>query len=273
MRLAVGVDHFIYGWFLFSLLLLVVFATGLRFADRNVPDRSRAPLRFVAEIEAHPGRHALAAAVGVAILAIGPLALAGRMPVKSADNAVSVPAELAAAQLAGETGRPKWLRADNGWRSRHLAFAGTPPFEVHLFQGAGLGGGDLTALRQQLATERVILVADEEVRIAGPMGPLSVREMRLQEGQQELTVGYWFVVGAERTANPVTAKIMEVRTIMKGEHIKPVLTAVVLNTNGLDQPGASLHAIIADLATATSACGQPAVRPAPPCKTFVPVSE
>ena len=44
MRLAVGVDHFIYGWFLFSLLLLVVFAVGLRFADRPegaVPRRRR----------------------------------------------------------------------------------------------------------------------------------------------------------------------------------------------------------------------------------------
>jgi exosortase A len=272
MRLAVGVDHFIYGWFLFSLLLLVVFAVGLRYADGESPAGAPVPPRFLAGLREHAGRHALAALAGIAMLIAGPVAL-GRLSGTAAEEAVSVPVRFAAAQLVGEIPRPAWLRPGTGWRMRHLAFRAGTPFEVHLFQGgSGPGGRDLTALREQLAIEDVTLVADEETTIKSPAGPLTVREMRLQEGGRRLLVGYWFVVGAARTANPVTAKLMEVRTMVKGEHIKPALIAVVLDTKGLDQPGASLHAIIAELAAAVSSCLEPMLRERSQCESFAPVS-
>jgi hypothetical protein len=57
--------------------------------------------------------------------------------------------------------------------------------------------------------------------------------------------------------------------MVAGEHKKPALIAVVLETNGLDQPGASLHAIIAELA---AACPGPELQGSPRCDSFVPVS-
>ena len=272
MRLAVGVDHFIYGWFLFSLLLLVVFAVGLRFADSQEPAGASAPPRFLDGLRARGGRHALATLAGIAVLTAGPVAL-GRLSRTGADAAVLVPVRLATAQLAGEIPRPAWLRADTGWQMRHLAFRAGTAFEVHLMQGgSGPGGRDLTALREQLVIEDVTLVADGETTIPSPAGSLTVREMRLQEGARKLIVGYWFAVGAERTANPVTAKLMEVRTMVKGEHKKPALIVVVLDTKGLDQPGASLHAIIAELAAAVSSCLEPTLREGHQCESFAPVS-
>jgi hypothetical protein len=95
--------------------------------------------------------------------------------------------------------------------------------------------------------------------------------MRLQEQARTLMVGYWFEVDSGRTANPVTAKLMEIRTMLTGEHKKPALIAVVLDTKGLDQPGASLHAIIAETAAGVASCLRQ-LRPVPQCESFAPSS-
>ena len=36
MQLAVGVDHFIYGWFFFGIIMLLLFWVGSQFADHDV---------------------------------------------------------------------------------------------------------------------------------------------------------------------------------------------------------------------------------------------
>jgi exosortase A len=271
MRLAVGADHFVYGWFLFSVLLMGIFAVGLRFADGHQSGGSDRPLRFVETLRVHGRRHLLAAAAGIAILVIGPMAF-GRLSAVAADEGLAVPVRLAGAQLAGDIPRPRWLQADAGWYMRHLAFNGGTPFEMHIFLGRpGPGGRDLTALRERLASSEATLVTDEETAVRSPLGPLTVREMRLQEQARTLMVGYWFEVDSGRTANPVTAKLMEIRTMLTGEHKKPALIAVVLDTKGLDQPGASLHAIIAETAAGVASCLRQ-LRPVPQCESFAPSS-
>ena len=97
-------------------------------------------------------------------------------------------------------------------------------------------------------------MADDLVAVPSPEGPIQVRQMRLDEGKRSWIVAYWFAVGRERTANPVTAKLMEVRTIINGEHKKPALIAVALETKGLDQPGASLNAIVGEVAAPMAGC-------------------
>jgi EpsI family protein len=258
MRLAVGVDHFIYGWLLFSLMLLVVFSVGFRFAD----------LPFGAPVSADAGAfrtvvssrwplHVLAAGVGFAVLIVGPFLL---VPfVGGHDGPVArfpVPEDAAGAHLAGRGARPGWLKADVGWQMQHLSYrGGSADFELHLFWGGNSpGGDDLSTLRQQLDDDSVTLVSESDASMPTLAGEIPWREMRLQYGSQSLLVAYWFTVGQQRTANPVTAKMMEVRRIMMGEYKRPALIAVVLDINKLDHPGDSLRAMLVDLSARLSSC-------------------
>jgi exosortase A len=249
MRVAAGVDHFIYGWFMFALLLGIVFAVGLRFADGVRSAGASGVLHFGAILTAQGRRHLSAAAAAAALLAGGPVALA-RLSDAGQDEGLVIPVSVAGQRLAGDVARPRWLQPDTGWDMRHLGFRGSMPFEVHVFRGqTGPNGRDLTGLRDQLAVSEVTLVADEEATVPSAIGPVVLREMRFHEGSRKLLAGYWFEVGPRRTANPVTAKLMEVGTMLNGEHKKPVLITVVLETKDLDQPSTYLSAILGELAS------------------------
>jgi EpsI family protein len=140
---------------------------------------------------------------------------------------------------------------------------------VHVFVGgSGPDGRDLTWLREKLAGDVFALVSDEEVVLEEAGGVLSVRDVRLEEGRRGLRLVYWFEVGSGRTANPITAKLMEVRTIITGEHKRPAMVVVAVDTNGLVQSGASLHAIAAEVAAPISACLQSGPGENRQCKTL-----
>ncbi len=280
MRLAVGVDHFIYGWFLFSLLMVVVFTVGLRFADaplrRTSPVAAAGPQPFTAAIRAGALRHAVAAILAAGLLLTGPWAgdrLSGR---RAPSSLMPVPEQIGAAQAVKSIPAPQWLKPMDGWDARHLAFrGGVTPFELHVFRGGfGPAGRDLTSLREQLAGEAITLVADKMVSVPAPDGgALQLREMRLQHDGRDLMVAYWFTVGPAGTANPFTAKLMEIRTIFAGEHIKQIMIAVAIDTDRLSQPGASLHAIAAEVTASMSACLNSGLRESRQCQATGAVAQ
>ncbi|CAG0939123.1 hypothetical protein GPROT2_00555 [Gammaproteobacteria bacterium] len=269
MRLAAGVDHFIYGWFLFSILLVVLFGVGLRFADTGTMPVIAPSARFAGTLSRRRAAFLASAGAGGVVLALGLLGSTRLGAGPGGDGqpaAAALPASLAGATLTGSADSPVWLAAGTGWAAEHLAYTGAPGFEVHVFQaGSGPGGRDLSLLRERLAGDLVVLVDEREAAVPSAAGPVPVRQMRLHEGSRDLMVAYWFDVGGARIANPVTAKIAEVRTMMQGEHKKPALIAVALDITGLDRPEDSLHAIIADLAAALADCRPAAQQPGVAC--------
>jgi hypothetical protein len=202
-------------------------------------------------------------------LLAGPLAV-GRIEAARNDELVlTLPARIGAARLTGALDPPSWLRESPGWVSRHASFrGGIVPFELHVFESSpGAAGRDLTGLREQLAGDGVTLVADEPIFVESERsGVLPMHELRMQHGGRELTVAWWLAVGGRGTANPFTAKLLEVRTMLAGEHTKPAMIAVAVDTKGLDQPGASLHSIAAEVADSLSACLDPGLRESRQCQ-------
>jgi hypothetical protein len=133
----------------------------------------------------------------------------------------------------------------------HLAYGPAGEgFDLHVFT-RGPDGADVGVLRPWLDDLGATLVADEP---RATQQGTAYREMRLEVARRPLVVGYWFAVGGRQTANPVTAKIMESLTILRGEHQRPALLAVALDTSKLDQPGEALRVIVEEVAVAVSAC-------------------
>lgn len=263
MRLAVGVDHFIYGWVLFSLLLAVLFWAGLRHADAPVAMATGPAPRW--RLPATGGLVAAAAAT-VTVLATGSL-VAGRLAdgPGTAPGAVSAPAGLGKAPLAGVVPRPEWLRPGPADDALHLAYRGVAgDVGVHVFRAGP--GREVGVLRPYLAEDGATLVADEAVAV----GETRYRQVRLETAGRSWLVAYWFAVGGRQTANPVIAKAMELQTLLQGEHSRPALVAVALETTKLEQPDRALQEIVAQAITSpclNGAAGQADPEPAGRCRT------
>ena len=101
-----GIDHIIYGWLFFALVIAVVIAMGWRFFDRD----AAAPMVDLAAIEASPLFARLAAMqIGLrpALLAMALVVLAGTGWAKAADRlAAQLPAQVHLPQVPG------WQRID-----------------------------------------------------------------------------------------------------------------------------------------------------------------
>jgi EpsI family protein len=89
-----------------------------------------------------------------------------------------------------------------------------------------------------------------------PLSPeaVTVREMRVQSVLGEQLAAYWFDVGGAITANPVTAKIMEVRRQFSDKPATPALVAVSIATRGLDRPQEYLQQLVSRLVVMSRPC-------------------
>jgi hypothetical protein len=256
-----GVDHFIYGWFLFAVLLAVVFPIGLRFADAPAGNGELTAIRRAPGAwSVHLGHLPVAAACAAALLLTGPAMLwlreNGGVQLAPAGE-LALPVNVGQARLEMVTPEAGWLAPLPGWAGRHGAYRdGAGRFEIDIFRRvAGTRGPELAGLRERLKADAVTLVSDGPLAIAGQGSPaVTVREMRVKSAGGERLAAYWFEVGGAITANPVTAKIMEVRRQLTGKPANPVLVAVSIATTGLDRPENYLRQLASHLVGMTGPC-------------------
>ena len=214
-RLAHGVDHFIYGWVFFGLVMLLLFwigsfwrepDPGMRAGSGGEPPRAPAPRR--------PGRW------GYAVAAV---AIAGAWPAYAAyldrnEASSSTLALVAPAPAGGWVADPEPL---TDWRPHY------DPASATLFQ-VYRKGDRVVALHlgyyqhqrpgSQLVTSWNIMVVQKhpvwtnltESRVKDALGPgtLDVRQTRLRSPQQRLLVWDWFRIAGHDVVNPYVAKAM-----------------------------------------------------------------
>jgi EpsI family protein len=210
-QLAHGVDHFIYGWVFFGLVMLLLFWAGSFWRDPDsvlragaAPPRARVPRR-----------HSLA---GYALAAV---AIVGAWPAYAAyldrDQAGSATLALALpAPAGGWVADPEPM---TDWRPHY------DPASATLFQ-VYRKGNRVVALHlgyyqhqrpgSQLVTSWNIMVVQKhplwnnigESRVDEALGPgtIDVRETRLRSPSQRLLVWDWFRIAGHDVINPYLAK-------------------------------------------------------------------
>ena len=216
-RLAHGVDHFIYGWVFFGLVMLLLFWIGSSWRDLDAAQPGGAPR---ASPSTQTGTRAIFA--GYVVISV---ALAAAWPAYAAyldreDTAGSQPA----LRLVAPAGAGGWV-ADpaplTDWRP-HYDPASATIFQVYS------KGGSVVALHlgyyhhqrrgAQLVNSWNIMVVQKhpvwtslsESRVKNALGPgtLDVRETRLRSPQQRLLIWDWFRIGSHDVVNPYIAKAM-----------------------------------------------------------------
>ena len=214
-KLAQGVDHFIYGWVFFGLVMLLLFWVGSFWRD---PDAG-AP----ASQENAPGRAPALSRFGLAGYALATLAIVAAWPAYAAyldrdETGGSAPA-LAAPVPAGGWVADSQPMTD--WRP-HYDPASATLFQVYRKGDRAvalhLGYYQHQRAGSQLVTSWNIMVVQKhpvwnnygESRIAAAVGPGSfpVRQTELRSPSQRLLVWDWFRIDGDDIINPYVAKWM-----------------------------------------------------------------
>lgn len=217
MKLATGVDHIIYGWVFFGVIMLLLFWVGSfwqeKEADDVAPGAGSIALRPVPML-----RTALTAAAAALVLLLPPLYAA-----QLAQRELPVSPQLA---LPAEPGdgwaldagpaltdwRPTFQNPD---RERTVQYRrGDEVVAVHLaWYGRQRQDAELINSRNFMIRQEHDVWSNVGERVVDtPAHP--VRETRLRSTALRLLIHDWFVVGGEPTVSSVRAKLMFARSLL-----------------------------------------------------------
>ena len=247
MKLATGVDHLIYGWLFFGLLVALLFWVGGRFADSVGDDRDA---RAEPRAATHGSRVALA---GAAVVVIG---MAAAAPYLQASNLERMAEPLPHARLPVLTASWSGPRsATSDWRAAALAgaleTAGTyvgdgvdAEVSVLRFGRQAQDAEMVGSVTQLIATSsaQILDTGRADTRLDGDR---AVAEIVLRVGRDYRVVWYWYRVGGTLVTEDWYAKVLEAWNALLHGHVDAVL--VVASVQAVDSATAreALHEFVA----------------------------
>lgn len=228
MRLAVGVDHLIYGWVFFGLVMLLLFWVGSLFREENTPASSTAALNINPAALAHRSKVPL----GLATLLICVLALAPQLYARYLDEKLGLaPLAFTVSPPAGSDSWQAELHPLTDWRPHYLGSRASFA-QSYVNRGRSISlfvayyrhqsqGATLITSGNMLVTSHDIFWGNigetrRDIQIAGENIPLNEAILRSQNAR--LLVWQWYWVDGRWVVNPYLAKALEAKSrILDGE--------------------------------------------------------
>ncbi len=238
-KLALGVDHFIYGWVFFGVVMLLLFWLGNYFRDAPVSPPAVAPNAEskAVSVSKHPWAWRAAA---IAILLCGPLLDAGLQR----DSLSAAPFELRLPNGTGVWNGPHatldpWMPKFHGasqqqraeYRYAQQKMQMYVAFYAHQHQDAELVNSE-NVLFDRLNERR--LGEDVETLTLDDGTAWTVRALRIHTGRGERLIWSWYVVAGLSTANPILAKLYEARARVTG--VRGGSALIALATDNAEDP-------------------------------------
>lgn len=223
MKLALGVDHFIYGWVFFGLVMLLLFWLGSLWAE---DDRNPPAVSIAGDGEAVPAdRRALLAGLAVA------LAVAALWPLRAAHIEHLAEARTAPVALTLPEGAGPWRSTapNTEWEPSYVGpdvkavkfyTDGTDTVALYLMyyrhqaQGAELINSQNMLIRQKHPVWK--MPGEHPVAASLNGNSATVLQGRLQSPRQSLLTWRWNRIGEVYTSNDYLGKILEARDKMLG---------------------------------------------------------
>lgn len=231
-RLAAGVDHLVYGWIFFSLVIFVLFAAGWHWRELRTGGLAelRPPPALPSAASAKGGqglrghssvRHGLLWGVaGVALVAVAPLSArlvnAGS---SEAAVAISVPSVLPPwTPSRSDIGawEPRFVEVTSELKQTYTSRAG-PVYLYLAYYAGGQAGRKLVSSSNAISGGRGWSDGGTRTRTALADGDsISVHETVLRSQEGNLLVWSWYWVDGKFTDNPYRAKFLRVRARLFG---------------------------------------------------------
>ncbi len=222
MKLAVGIDHFIYGWVWFGIVITIMFLIGAIWRDPLEPAPPQAPLETVRS--GAPGMLSMTLAICLTAAGLWPL-LAWAVQQDMSGNAKSV-------TISPPPGTQGWHLSDTAhwdWKPHIInpddslyRFYEKDGYRVGLYLGVYMAqkkNADLVNSQNQIVRQQHPVWLNKG-RFSVPMvlggTDISVQQTRLVGRGQRLLVRHWYRVGSQHTANDYVAKLLEAVSLLPG---------------------------------------------------------
>jgi exosortase A len=227
-QLAAGVDHIVYGWLFFTLIMFVMLAIGIRFREGNDARVTRGDGSIPHGQSAATHRFLLAG-----LVALAPLSVA-----KLYGNHLDQAPVIGSAHLMSPAAQAPWGEVTGAPDPLAPLFAGADA-ELHSAYASGTARAYLHIgyfLRDRRGAQAVSSAHDFEggngwrTAAAGTATvqfedqPLSVRFSRSVRGSAGHLVWYWYWVDGQFTGDPYVAKLLETKAkLLGGERASAVI--------------------------------------------------
>ncbi len=250
MRLALGVDHYIYGWVFFGIVMLLLFWIGSFWREDEA-----APAPRTEPPPSPPRRRVLPALLGAVLVAAVWPAYAAYLE-SLAPRDVEVRLNPPPGRAGWVPGAPvsEWQPEFKGWDTRLVQTyrKGERSVGVYLAyyryqrQDAELINSQNVMVRQKHPVWSNVGETFRRVPLAG--GAMEVIETRLKSPGQRLLVWHWNWLNGPVTVNPYWAKFYEARARLLGRWDDAA--AIIVHTpygDDPDQAAATLRAFLQDM--------------------------
>ncbi|MBI5430600.1 MAG: exosortase A [Nitrosomonadales bacterium] len=223
MQLAVGVDHLIYGWIFFGLVMLALFWVGSRWRD----DEAVAAENMTAAI---PAAATAASPVKAARFAFAALLLAWGSPayLHHLEQLTFNPAPVTV--MLPQTIGPWTASTPIAGLQPHFPGATTTALQEYRNGNQTIGiyiaffrnqhnGAEAVSSQNRLANEKSTewsLTGESLRHLPGKKEPGGVRQSRLRRGNLHMLAWQWYWIGDTQTANPYMAKWLQARQRLMG---------------------------------------------------------
>ena len=227
MELATGVDHLIYGWLFFGLVMLLMFWIGSFWrdddelpAERAAANKSNAAGSRTAAVPATLGRMTAMCALVVALAAVWPLfaryndaANLNPQPVQLSSVAVGWPQ---VAPFADWT--PKYVDPDAHYRAAYRSTEGLPPVALDVLYYRNQRNG-----KALISSINALAAPDDAWHAVGSAGrtelfdgqPVALRETRLRGPGGVLLVWQWMWIDGHLTSNNYVGKLLQAQAKLR----------------------------------------------------------
>ena len=286
MRIATGVDHIIYGWFFFGLVMLFLFWVGSFWReDADEPSRVVAPMGlaglpdlpgslsaggqthrpgFDGGASTSPLLFVLAGMAVALVAAAGPLAAGLVSEWEARAGGVEVALPVATAPWKGPAAPTEAWSPTFPGSAQHL-------HRVYQREGKAVQAYAVLYLRERQGEELIgwgnalldpkdwkALHSPRRVSVPLPgAGPASVQEIGYTSGRAQRLVWQWYDIAGRRTARPEIAKLLGAWARLTGDRSGYALVALAVDHNGKPE---NARAVLTDLLASTPALANPLER-------------
>ncbi|WP_164880846.1 exosortase A [Aestuariirhabdus litorea] len=241
MQLAVGVDHLLYGWVFFGVLMLILFMVGSRWSD---------PLSQSAIYKTAPRHYRQGVAVAILLVVLPAIiwsVIATKREPRAADFSLAVSYQGAA--LDPDNGplpfEPRFQAADASGRFR----IDTPLAQGRLlayWYGYGPESNKLVTSTNRIVPQkdplwRAIALSGEDASC--PRSNL----LRVESATETYEVISWYLIDGAAICDPVKAKLAQLLLRLKGGEEQGVHMALILEPGSRSDAPAALEQLIAGI--------------------------
>ncbi len=262
MKLAAGVDHFVYGWLFFGIVMLVIFLIGARFSD-GMPEEEQ-------PTEREPIAQASIARVLIILIAVSMTAAAGGMIPQAVAKLADADGETVG-RLELPESSAGWIRQDQALSDWSPVFLGARLVDMASYvqdeQGVSAivvyydtqsQGAEIVNIENSLYDiSKWWLRFDGKHRIvSGDLKtPFTVREISVNDDNRNRLIWSWYLISGAHYSSEFLAKLVTLRTAISGSRADSYLVALSVDYAGdIDRARETMATFFGDHRLALSFC-------------------